>query len=123
MAEVIKGYTLQTSDKGTINISVDVLATIAALATTETDGVLSIGENLKYDQIAKTGIKASSKTIRVEVIDQVASVEVAIVVAFGSSIPKVVAAVQDRVSSAITNMTGLDVAEVNVSIIGIEQED
>jgi uncharacterized alkaline shock family protein YloU len=41
---------------------------------------------------------------------------------YGYSIPKVCKAVQDRVKSAIENMAGLKVLDVNINIVGVETE-
>jgi uncharacterized alkaline shock family protein YloU len=41
---------------------------------------------------------------------------------YGYSIPKTSAKVQDRVKTAIENMTGLTVSEVNIRIVGVDIE-
>ena len=42
---------------------------------------------------------------------------------YGFSIPSVCEKVQDKVKSAIENMTGLTVLDVNIKIAGINIED
>ena len=49
-------------------------------------------------------------------------VALAVVMKYGYSIPKVCKAVQDRVKSAIENMAGLKVCDVNINIVGVETE-
>ena len=48
--------------------------------------------------------------------------DMAIHILYGSSIPKVSCQVQDRVMSAIENMTGLKVEEVNIRVAGVVME-
>ena len=42
---------------------------------------------------------------------------------YKTSIPKVIPMVQEKVKSAIENMTGISVQSVNVKILGVESED
>lgn len=42
---------------------------------------------------------------------------------YGYSIPEVTGTVQDKVKSAIETMTGLEVAEVNIRVAGVNLED
>jgi uncharacterized alkaline shock family protein YloU len=65
-------------------------------------------------------MKNLSKGIMVEVLENEVKVDVAINVAYGYAIPEVSTRVQDKVSSAIENMTGLKVAVVNVRIAGVD---
>lgn len=48
--------------------------------------------------------------------------DVALNIRFGYAIPKVSTKVQERVKSAIENMTGLEVSSVNVRIASVEME-
>ena len=50
-------------------------------------------------------------------------VELAINMEYGYSIPEVTGTVQDKVKSAIETMTGLEVAEVNIRVAGVNLED
>lgn len=104
---------------GTVQIANDVVAIIAGLAATEVDGVASMAGNITKELISKFGIKNLSKGVRVNVSDSVVIVDVALNVDYGYSVPAVSAKVQEKVKSAIENMTGLEVAEVNVRIAGV----
>ena len=72
--------------------------------------------------LGKLSAKSLSKGVRIEVQDNVVAVRIALSIAFGYSIPDVSRKVQEKVKSAIENMTGLEVSDVNVSITGIETE-
>ena len=105
---------------GEIKIANDVVATIAALAATETKGVAYLSGSLTHDVIAKHSSKNLSKGVRVEVLSGIVNVDVALNIAYGYSIPEVSAKVQERVKSAIENMTGLEVSIVNVRIASVD---
>ena len=105
---------------GEIKIANDVVATIAALAATETKGVAYLSGSLTHDVIAKHSSKNLSKGVRVEVLSGIVNVDVALNIAYGYSIPEVSAKVQERVKSAIENMTGLELSIVNVRIATVD---
>ena len=96
------------------------VAIIAGLAATEVDGVASMAGNITNEIVSKLGMKNLSKGILVEVMENEVKVDVAINIAYGYSIPDVSAKVQDKVKSAIENMTGLEVSIVNVRIATVD---
>lgn len=107
---------------GQVQISDDVVAIIAGLAATECEGVEAMAGNITNELVAKLGMKNLSKGVKVQVTDDGVYVNLALVLKFGYSIPKVSATVQDKVKSAIENMTGLDVIEVNIRIASVSLE-
>lgn len=122
MSEDRKAYLIKEDHMGEVQISADVLASIAAIAATDVDGVSSIAGGYTRESLGKSGIKSSSKGVMAEVIDNTVTVNIALTLKFDSAIPKVVPTVQSKVQSTIESMTGLTVANVNVNIIGIEDE-
>lgn len=107
---------------GTVQIADDVVAIIAGIAATEVEGVASMAGNLTRELIAKLGVKNLSKGVKVEVTESEVSVEVTLNVDYGYNVPDVSTKVQERVKTAIENMTGLTVSEVNVKIAGVAME-
>ena len=107
-----------------VKIAGDVIATIAGLAATEIEGVASMQGNLTNELVGKLGVKNLTKGVTIEFDEEGASVHVAlaVIMKYGYSIPKVCKAVQDRVKSAIENMAGLKVLDVNINIVGVETE-
>ena len=105
---------------GEVQIADEVVAIIAGLAATEVDGVASMAGNITNELVSKLGMKNLSKGIRVEVLDGKVSVDVALNISYGYSIPEVSAKVQDRVKNAIENMTGLEVSIVNIRIASVD---
>ena len=107
-----------------VKIAGDVIATIAGLAATEIEGVASMQGNLTNELVGKLGMKNLTKGVTIEFDEEGAAVHVvlAVIMKYGYSIPKVSKAVQDRVKSAIENMAGLKVLDVNINIVGVETE-
>lgn len=104
---------------GEVQIADEVVAIIAGLAATEVEGVSSMAGNITNELVGKLGMKNLSKGVKVEVTSQAVTVDMAIVMEYGYSIPKTSTLVQEKVKSAIENMTGLEVAEVNIRIAGV----
>ena len=123
MAESRKTFNIKSDQLGEVKIADEVVAIIAGLATTEVEGVASMAGNITNEIVSKLGMKNLSKGIMVEVMDGEVKVDVAINIDYGFSIPEVSAKVQDRIKSTIENMTGLNVAVVNVRIASVDMGD
>ncbi|KAB1437659.1 Asp23/Gls24 family envelope stress response protein [Candidatus Galacturonibacter soehngenii] len=116
-------HTIQADNNiGEVQIADEVVAIIAGLAATEVEGVASMAGNITNELISKLGMRNLSKGVRVEVLDNNVSVELALNLDYGYSIPKTSETVQERVKTAIENMTGLNVMEVNIRIAGVNME-
>lgn len=120
MAEDRKAYIIKEDKLGEIHIADEVVAIIAGLAATEIEGVSSMAGNITNELVSKLGMKNLSKGIKVEVTEGVVKVDVALNIAFGYAIPEVSAKVQERVKTAIENMTGLQVECVNIRIAAVD---
>ena len=120
MADNRKTFKIKSDQVGDVRIADEVVAIIAGLATTEVEGVSSMAGNSTNEIVSRLGMKNLSKGILVEVMENEVKVDVAINIAYGYSIPEVSAKVQDKVKSAIENMTGLTVAVVNVRIASVD---
>lgn len=107
---------------GEVKIADDVVATIAGLAATEVKGVAAMSGNVTKEIISKLGVKNLSKGVKIFVEDGRVRAELSITMEYGYSIPKTCTQVQERVKSAIENMTGLEVSEVNIRIVGVGVE-
>ena len=118
MAEDRKTFKIKDGHLGEVKIADEVVAIIAGLAATE--GVSSMAGNITNELVSKLGMKNLSKGVRVEVLSGIVNVDVALNIAYGYSIPEVSAKVQERVKSAIENMTGLEVSIVNVRIASVD---
>ena len=104
---------------GEVRIADEVVAIIAGLAATEVDGVDSMAGNITNGLVGKLGMKNLSKGVKVDVTEEHVSVDLSLNIKYGYNIPDVSERVQDRVKSAIENMTGLTVLDVNIRIAGV----
>ena len=108
---------------GDVKIADDVIAIIAALAATEVSGVARMYGNITNELVSKLGMKKLSKGVRVKIEKDAINVDLAIELEYGVSVPEISSKVQDRVKTAIENMTGLKVKEVNVRVAGVAVDD
>ena len=107
---------------GTVQIADEVVAVIAGMAATEVDGVASMGGNITSELVGKLGMKNLSKGVKVEVLEGVVSVRLALNIKYGYNIPDTSQKVQEKVKTAIETMTGLEGADVNISIADVVLE-
>lgn len=114
-----KDYLVHDVEKGTVNISEEVVSAIAALAVSEVEGVYGLSSSFTADIAELLGKKNMSKGIKLSIEEKVVSVECFVVVTYGYEIPAVAEAIQENVINAVESMTGLSVASVNVDIVGI----
>ena len=118
-----KTYTIQNDpNMGEVKIADEVVAIIAALAATEVEGVASMAGNITNELISKLGMKNLSKGVKVDVLEGVVTVALALNMKYDYSIVETSTKVQERVKSAIETMTGLEVADVNIKVAGVEME-
>ena len=104
-------YVSRSDELGNIHISGEVLASIAAAAALEVEGVSGLSANLGSD-IAEllSNKKNLTKGVHIQVEDEQVTVELAVLMSYGHTIPEVGRAVQDAVKSSVESMTGLTVA-------------
>ena len=107
------------SELGAIRIADEVVSIIAGLAATEVDGVASMSGGIAGGIAEALGRKNFSKGVKVEVGEEETSVDLFLIVRYGSRIPDVAWEVQENVKKAIENMTGLKVIKVNVHVQGV----
>ena len=94
---------------GSLQISTDVIAKIAGMATLEVDGVcdISAGTLGVKGLFSKMGLAALKKPIEVTLSEDVAEITVNVQVQYASKIPALSEKVQENVKSAVQNMTGI----------------
>ena len=120
MAEKRTTYKLQdVGGIGEVKIADEVVTVIAGLAATEVEGVASMEGNITNELVSKLGVKNLSKGVMVTVEGKNVSVQISLIIENGCSVPVVTAKVQERVKSAIENMTELEVTEVKITVAGV----
>lgn len=107
-----------SSVSGSLQISTDVIAKIARLATLEVDGVnaVTLGAAGPKGLLPKA---RAQKAIGVELSDDVAEITVHVQVKYGCKIPQLSERVQENVKSAVQSMTCITVSKVNIIVTGV----
>jgi uncharacterized alkaline shock family protein YloU len=115
MSELVK----ETNREDKIRISEEVIATIAGIAASGTENVASMGGGFVDGIAGMLGRKAPSKGIKVEMKDNQVVIDLAVVMQYGCKIHEVAREMQSRVRAAVEDMTGLEVLNINVSVLGV----
>ncbi|MDO4618194.1 MAG: Asp23/Gls24 family envelope stress response protein [Clostridia bacterium] len=114
----------ETEDKvGNVKISVDVIAKVASIATTDIKGISGMSTSVVGDLAGiLSSKKKSSKGVKVEVTDDSCVIDVFIIVDYGVKIPDIAWEVQESVKNNVESMTGMTVSKVNIHVEGINFE-
>ena len=114
-------YTIKNdANIGEVKIADEVVAIIAGLAAMEVEGVASMAGNVTRELISKLGMKSLSKGVKVDVLDGIVTVSLTLNLLYGYGVKDISAKVQEKVKSSIENMTGLEVADVNIRVAGVK---
>lgn len=119
MAE-LKEYVSQKEELGSIHISQEVIASIAAVAATEVEGVTAIAGSGK-ELTDKLGRKTPNPARGVHLMEteQGVTVALAVIVRSDAAIVETAYRVQEHVMDSIRDMTGLKVNRVDVRVAGV----
>ena len=96
-----KEYLVQPVEKGTVNISEEVVAAIAALAISDVEGVYGLSSSFTADLAEMLGRKNMAKGVKLTIDNEVVTVECFVIIAYGSDIPAVAGNIQDAVITAV----------------------
>lgn len=115
---------LDENPDGTVSFATDVVATIAGLAATEVEGVASMSSPASglADMFSRKTTRNFTKGVRIDLDGNQVTVDITIVVEYGSPVPDVARGIQENVKKAIETMTGLTVHSVDVHVSGISFE-
>ena len=104
-----------------VTVTDEVMATIAGLAASDVEGIAYIGNGLTRENLPKAGASKLSKGIHIiREDDGEITVRLAVVLKYGYEVPKVCHAIQEKVKTNVTAMTGITVKEVDIRIASIE---
>ena len=113
-------YTLDSKSIGEVKIADDVVASIAVLAAREVEGFDDMAGNTTR---LMNAVKANRpRGIRVDVVNNMARIDLTARLKYGYNVRETSAKLQEKIKSAIENMTGLDVTNVNIRIAGVNTE-
>ena len=105
---------------GSLKISREVLATIAGAAAQEVEGVHALADA----GVDLRGIVRGQfpRAVSIAISDDIAVIDVRLVLESGARIPAVAQRVQTAVKEAVQNMTGVTVSKVNIVAAGVHYE-
>lgn len=106
------------TEKGSINVSEDVIAIIAGSAICDTEGVAGLSNTVGSEIYEFIGRKSVTKGIKVDFEDGAIVIEATIMVRFGVTISTIAEKVQSAVAGAVESMTGMSPV-VNVRVAGV----
>ena len=115
-----KEYFTREMENGSIQISEDVVASVTGMAVLEVEGVCGLSSSIGTDIAEMLGMKTLSKGVRLSTTETGAlRIDCDVVSKFGQNIFELAKNVQENVKSSVESVTGLRVAEVNVTVCGI----
>ena len=118
MAEY-KGYIRSIDERGSVSISEEVVAVIAAVAAVDVEGVHGLFSSHGKELTNIVGRKGLSRGVKLSSEDDVVAIDVYVIADMGVAVNEVGAEVQREVISAVEAAVGIKVNEVNVHICGI----
>jgi uncharacterized alkaline shock family protein YloU len=118
-----EAYSLNVSDDtglGNVEIAPEVIEVIAGIAASEVEGIAAMRGNFATGVVEKFGKKSHTKGVKVELTENGILIDLYAVPHFGISIPKVAQQLQTNIRQTLKNMTALEIAEINVHVVGIQ---
>lgn len=122
MAEQSLLHVSDDTGLGKVEIAPEVIEVITGIAASEVEDVYSMRGNFASGVVERFGKKSHSKGVKVELTDTGISIDLFVVLNFGVSIPQVAQKLQTNVRQTLKNMTALEIAEVNVHVVGVQME-
>jgi uncharacterized alkaline shock family protein YloU len=110
----------RSSDLGAVQVHHDAIAAIARIAAMKVAGVVDTGGSFVDGIVGMIGKKGGTHGIRVEVAGNDVTLELSLVIEFGSSIAQLSWQVQSEVRQAVQQMTGKRVQRVDVIVQGVQ---
>jgi uncharacterized alkaline shock family protein YloU len=110
------------SKQGKTSIADTVVVKIAGMATRDVPGIHAMGAGMSRafgtlrERIPGAGAPGIAQGVTVEVGERQAAVDLDVIVEYGVSIPNLAAGVRRSVISAVEQMCGLEVTEVNIAV-------
>ncbi|WP_155286709.1 Asp23/Gls24 family envelope stress response protein [Lacticaseibacillus zhaodongensis] len=107
---------------GTIEIAPAVLEVILGIAAVNVEGVYQMRGSLASSINAWFGRVNRGKGVDLHVADKQLSADVYVYLNYGVSVPKVALSMQETLREQMLYMTDLELAEVNVHVVGVVPE-
>ncbi len=121
--EADKVKNVSVDSYGEVRIADDVVGNIAAIASTEVEGVAGTVGNVTKELMSRLGLNPRSRGVKVVIDGNMVTLDMALIMKYGYNIPITSKQVQERVKTSVENMTGLTVVNVGIRIVGIDMEE
>ncbi|MDD3396495.1 MAG: Asp23/Gls24 family envelope stress response protein [Acidaminococcaceae bacterium] len=108
---------------GSVKIADEVLSIVAGLAASEVPGVAEMSGGLVGGLTDMLGKQNYAKGVKVIPDGKTVRVEIYVIAEYGFTIPDVAIAIQEKVKTAVENMTGFEVTAVDVHVEGIKRKE
>ena len=113
-----ENYITKQVEKGSINISEDVIAAMVSAAVAEVEGVAGMGSANTPELSELFGKKPVSKGLKIRSLDEKITIVVMVNIRLTGSITEVALRVQDCICREVESITGMD-SVVNVHVTGV----
>ncbi|MFD2045966.1 Asp23/Gls24 family envelope stress response protein [Ornithinibacillus salinisoli] len=107
---------------GKVEIAPEVIEVITGIAASEVDGLYAMRGNFATGVVERFGKKTHSKGVKVELTDNGVAIDLYVVLDYGVSIPQVAQKLQENIRQTLKNMTALDIAEINIHVVGVQMD-
>jgi uncharacterized alkaline shock family protein YloU len=104
---------------GNLQLSDDVVATIAGLAARQVKGIHALGKS----KLINFGADDPKRGVGVEVGQKEAALDLDVVIEYGCNIHETAAALRHKIAEVVYQMAGRKVVEVNLNVVDIHLEE
>ena len=112
------------TEKGTIQVTNNVIAAIIKKYALSVDGVLRTApQSLRDGFSSMLNRRNYESSINIELADEGAIITMALIFRFGVSIPEVTKNIQNVLFDKIPALSGYAVSKVNINVIDLEEEE
>lgn len=118
-----KQYVVQALDNGSVQISEDVIAEVAAHAVGEVEGVIGINSKPGADIAEFIGKKNWGRGLKIAIDENNAiTIDCNITVCYGKNVVEIATAAQVAIINAVNSLAAIQIAAVNVNVCGIVRQ-
>ena len=112
-------------ENGNVTVSQQVIATIVKDALADIEGVRCLASDMEDNKNRKFFINVApkSESIKVSVNKSELSLEICVVLNYGTNVIDVAGKIQEKVKDVVENVVGLPVKDIDVTVDGIYVEE
>lgn len=109
-------------DGGEIVLAPEVIEVVVGIAASNVKGVYGMRGNLATNVTELLGRNAHGKGVYLKATDAGLVVDLYCYLEYGAIVPKVALEMQNQVKQQVLHMTDLELAEVNIHVVGVVSE-